>query len=512
MRRTTTAGIVLALAFGVLAGLGAYTFQLRRGAFLLQQRPAACANCHVMRDAVRLLAEVAATTRAPPATTATCRTTCARASTWRRRATAGTTREASRCRTSPSRSGSRRRTWPTCSKLHRSCHADMVSDIAGARPGGPTRSARCTHCHPRAVTGRGASGRAEERNADMKNMLGLHGPHGRRDRRGDVVRAALLRTSRSARSRRGALRPARGAQRGHRRPRAVGQELPAPVRRLQAHRGHPSAPATAAARRSRSSTTTRAGKRIFAGYAFGVDYREERGHAYMLQRPGATPSASSSKQPGACLHCHASITAPTEGRRRRPAAADGGTDEGLRDGLRDAADRRRRKLVEHPVACIDCHDPRPWSCASRGPASSTASGLAASKRRCRTCRVERGARTGARTTTRTRWPRARRCARSSAASATSSTTSRATASCVTYPWHKGLKVEQIESLLRRGRLEGLDPRRDRRAGAQGAAPRVRDVEPGHPRAQRRGLRRLPHALHARGRASRSPTTTCAARC
>ena len=55
-------------------------------------------------------------------------------------------------------------------------------------------------------------------------------------------------------------------------------------------------------------------------------------------------------------------------------------------------------------------------------------------------------------------------------------------------------------VLRRERAQGLDARRDRRAGAQGAAPGVRDVEPGHPRALRRGLRRLPHAVQARGRA------------
>ena len=35
--------------------------------------------------------------------------------------------------------------------------------------------------------------------------------------------------------------------------------------------------------------------------------------------------------------------------------------------------------------------------------------------------------------------------------------------------------------------------------AQGAAPGVRDVEPGHSRAQRRRVRRLPHAVQARGR-------------
>ena len=38
------------------------------------------------------------------------------------------------------------------------------------------------------------------------------------------------------------------------------------------------------------------------------------------------------------------------------------------------------------------------------------------------------------------------------------------------------------------------------------------MEPGHPRAQRRRLRRLPHAVHARGRDQGRATTGCAARC
>ena len=48
-------------------------------------------------------------------------------------------------------------------------------------------------------------------------------------------------------------------------------------------------------------------ERIFAGYAFSVDYREGRGHAYMLEDQDETERVKQFKQPGACLHCHASI-------------------------------------------------------------------------------------------------------------------------------------------------------------------------------------------------------------
>ena len=48
-------------------------------------------------------------------------------------------------------------------------------------------------------------------------------------------------------------------------------------------------------------------RELFAGYAFGVDFREERGHAYMLQDQHETERVTKFKQPGACLHCHASV-------------------------------------------------------------------------------------------------------------------------------------------------------------------------------------------------------------
>src|SRR5438874_550646 len=47
--------------------------------------------------------------------------------------------------------------------------------------------------------------------------------------------------------------------------------------------------------------------RMFAGYAFGIDFREKRGHAYMLADQDITERTKKFKQPGACLHCHASI-------------------------------------------------------------------------------------------------------------------------------------------------------------------------------------------------------------
>jgi cytochrome c nitrite reductase small subunit len=44
------AGIVLAVAIGLAAGVGAYTFVYARGASYLTNDPAACVNCHVMRE------------------------------------------------------------------------------------------------------------------------------------------------------------------------------------------------------------------------------------------------------------------------------------------------------------------------------------------------------------------------------------------------------------------------------------------------------------------------------
>ncbi|TNF37778.1 MAG: ammonia-forming cytochrome c nitrite reductase subunit c552, partial [Deltaproteobacteria bacterium] len=142
-------------------------------------------------------------------------------------------------------------------------------------------------------------------------------------------------------------------------------------------------------------------KRLYAGYAFSIDYREARGHAYMLYDQGVTERVTKRKQAGACIHCHASATvmwrkagleamgkpaddaalaagfdmpAVIEGFKavsRKPyeevlalvkAAPDGTPGENTPmfpegdapkaptpDGVHNEA---------HPVGCIDCHDPK----------------------------------------------------------------------------------------------------------------------------------------------------------
>lgn len=49
-RKPSTSKVVLAVAFGILIGLGAYTFRYAEGLAYFSNRPEACANCHIMRD------------------------------------------------------------------------------------------------------------------------------------------------------------------------------------------------------------------------------------------------------------------------------------------------------------------------------------------------------------------------------------------------------------------------------------------------------------------------------
>ena len=59
-------------------------------------------------------------------------------------------------------------------------------------------------------------------------------------------------------------------------------------------------------------------KTMWAGYAFSKDFREERGHAYMLDDQTFTERQQVVKQPGTCMHCHASVYVPYKNWRRRP--------------------------------------------------------------------------------------------------------------------------------------------------------------------------------------------------
>ena len=92
-------------------------------------------------------------------------------------------------------------------------------------------------------------------------------------------------------------------------------------------------------------------KTIWAGYAFAKDFREERGHAYMLEDQVYTERQQVTKQPGTCLHCHASVYVPYR------KAGGGDLFKGF-DRLNAMPYAEARKEVTHPVACIDCHDAR----------------------------------------------------------------------------------------------------------------------------------------------------------
>ncbi|HXH83854.1 MAG TPA: ammonia-forming cytochrome c nitrite reductase subunit c552 [Candidatus Tectomicrobia bacterium] len=91
-------------------------------------------------------------------------------------------------------------------------------------------------------------------------------------------------------------------------------------------------------------------KTMWAGYAFARDFREERGHAYMLEDQTYTERQIAAKQPGTCLHCHASVYVPYR-------QAGGGDLMAGFERMNRMPFAEARALVTHPVACIDCHDP-----------------------------------------------------------------------------------------------------------------------------------------------------------
>jgi nitrite reductase (cytochrome c-552) len=91
-------------------------------------------------------------------------------------------------------------------------------------------------------------------------------------------------------------------------------------------------------------------KTMWAGYAFAVDFREDRGHAYMLDDQTFTDRQLVTSQPGTCLHCHASIVVPYR------KLGDGDLTRGF-ERMNTMSYADARKLVTHPIACIDCHNP-----------------------------------------------------------------------------------------------------------------------------------------------------------
>ncbi len=107
---------------------------------------------------------------------------------------------------------------------------------------------------------------------------------------------------------------------------------------------------------------------IFAGYAFSIDYRARRGHAFMLDDQFTTKRVTERPQSGSCIQCHAAntlayrtagITAGAPGSLDDPLTSTNGYAQ-LQKGFEKFCAmpyKEAAQKVTHPVACIDCHDP-----------------------------------------------------------------------------------------------------------------------------------------------------------
>jgi len=90
-------------------------------------------------------------------------------------------------------------------------------------------------------------------------------------------------------------------------------------------------------------------KTMWQGYAFAADFREERGHMYMLEDQKYTLRQKVVQQPGACINCHGSTY------NAFMKAGDGDLEKGFRK-MNAMPYGEAAKLVQHPVACVDCHE------------------------------------------------------------------------------------------------------------------------------------------------------------
>lgn len=95
-------------------------------------------------------------------------------------------------------------------------------------------------------------------------------------------------------------------------------------------------------------------KRMFKGYAFSIDYRDRRGHAYMLEDQLKT-ERQTKPQSGSCLHCHASIM-PLY-RELGDGDAIKGFETTNQYSYQELYDLLEQSGHAHPVSCVDCHSP-----------------------------------------------------------------------------------------------------------------------------------------------------------
>jgi len=100
-------------------------------------------------------------------------------------------------------------------------------------------------------------------------------------------------------------------------------------------------------------------KRIFSGYAFSLDYRDRRGHAFALFDQEQTKRVTEKQQPGACIQCHASNLALYRFVGKGDVMKGFEVVSGMPyQDARNMRDDKGRPLVEHSIACAECHDPK----------------------------------------------------------------------------------------------------------------------------------------------------------
>ena len=106
-------------------------------------------------------------------------------------------------------------------------------------------------------------------------------------------------------------------------------------------------------------------KRMYLGYSFSIDFRDRRGHAYMLQDQEET-GRQTAPQTGSCIHCHASVIPLYR------ELGNGDVIEGFEKtylmSYADTNDKLRELGHHFPVSCVDCHDPETMRIRATRPA------------------------------------------------------------------------------------------------------------------------------------------------
>ena len=105
---------------------------------------------------------------------------------------------------------------------------------------------------------------------------------------------------------------------------------------------------------------------MWQGYAFAIDFREDRGHAHMLEDQTYTKRTSVVAQPGACMNCHASTYVAYK------QAGNGDITKGFETDQPDALHRRDQAGEAPGCRASTAMTRKRWRCASPGRHSSRA--------------------------------------------------------------------------------------------------------------------------------------------